>query len=147
MKKFLRLGFLVVATAVFALSCINKERYSSKKNDLELIFNLSDSLTRAYDGEIFSREQLELFLGDSTTNLLQGDILVNDEKTLIEITEPILFQVYGKGQILNERPYEIYLFGDYWIMNGTMPRDMKGGTFTIAINRRTCKVIGITHGK
>ena len=146
MKKIFRLDLLVIVIAFFALSC-NNNRCSSNNNDSKIIFNLSDSLKRAYDGEIYSKEQLERFLGDSTTNLLQGEILINDKQTLIEITEPILFKVYGKENIINERPYEIYLFGDYWIMNGTMPRNMKGGTFTIAINRKTCKVIGITHGK
>ena len=147
MKKIFRLDLFVIVIAIFALGCNNNKSCSSDKNDSKIIFNLSDSLKRAYDGEIYSKKQLERFLADSTTNLLQGEILINDKQTLIEITEPILFRVYGKENIINERPYEIYLFGDYWIMNGTMPLNMKGGTFTIAINRKTCKVIGITHGK
>ena len=147
MEKIFRLDLIVILIAILALSCNDNKRYSSINNDSKIIFNLADSLKRAYDGEIYSKEQLERFIGDSTTNLLQGEILINDKQTLIEIAEPILFRVYGKENIISERPYEIYLFGDYWIMNGTMPLSMKGGTFTIAINRKTCKVIGITHGK
>ena len=146
MIKIYRLDLLVLMFAIFALGCNNK-RCSTSDNDSKIIFNLSDSLKRAFDGEVNSKKQLERFLGDSTANLLKGEILISDKQTLIEITEPILFKVYGKENIIDERPYEIYLFGDYWIMNGTMPHDMKGGTFTIAINRKTCKVIGITHGK
>lgn len=98
-------------------------------------------------GEINSKTQLDIFLKDSTTNLLNGKTLIADKQTLINITEPILFKIYGKENIIEQRPYEIYLFDDYWIMSGTIPQNMVGGTFTIALNKKTCKVIGITHGK
>jgi len=76
--------------------------------------------------------------------------------------EPILFQIFREKTIINERPYEAYLFDDYWVMMGTMkalPPPVLlsngtqrvamqcGGTFTIVINRRTCEIIGITHGE
>jgi len=149
MKKNYIFDLLVIgiAIAIFAISCNNNKRWSANDNDSTIIFNLSDSSKRVFAGEFYLKGQLEQFLSDSTTNLFQGEILINDMQTLIKIAEPILFKIYGKENIINERPYEIYLFGDYWIMNGTMPPDMKGGTFTIAINRKTCKVIGITHGE
>ena len=134
-------------SAIFVLSCNRNKKESSRDNNSIMIFNLSDSVNRAFAGENYSREQLERFLNDSSENLLNGEILIYDKQTLIDIAEPILFNVYGKETIINERPYEIYLFGDIWFMNGTMPRQMKGGTFSIAINRKTCEVIGITHGK
>jgi hypothetical protein len=147
MKKIFWLDIIIIVIAVFVISCNDNKSYSSNNNESKMIFALSDSLKRAYVGEIYSKEQLDRFLYDSTTDLLLGEILINDEQTLIEVTEPILFKVYGKENIINERPYEIYLFGDNWIMKGTLPLDMKGGTFTIAVNRKNCKIIGITHEK
>ena len=146
MKRFIKI-LLVVVITVLVLSCKNGQRSSSEENDSKLIFNHSDSSKRIFAGEKSAKEQLESFLSDSTADLLKGEILINDKQTLIKIVEPILFKGYGRENIINQRPYEIYLFGDYWIMSGTMPLSMKGGTFTIAINRKTCKVIGITHGK
>jgi len=147
MKKISIIGLSVFVIAILALSCNNGKWCSSRENDSKIVFNISDSLKRLFNGPVDSKKQLEQFIRDSTSNLLKGEILINDNQSLIEIVEPILFKVYGKENIINQRPYEIYLFGDYWIMNGTLPRNMKGGTFTIAINRKTCKVIGITHGK
>jgi hypothetical protein len=147
MKSIFKIDLLVIVCAIFVLSCKDNKKYSSVDNNSKIIFNLSDSLKRGFDGEIYSKEQLHRFLSDSTSNLLNGEILINDKESLIEIAEPILYKVYGKEKIINQRPYEIYLFGDYWIMNGTLPRNMKGGTFSIALNRKTCKVIGIAHGK
>jgi hypothetical protein len=93
------------------------------------------------------KEELDGFLKDSTNNLLRGEVLINDEKELIQLVEPILFKIYGENKIIQERPYDAYLFGDYWMLTGTLPEGMKGGTFNIAINRRTCEVVGISHGK
>jgi hypothetical protein len=93
------------------------------------------------------KEELDGFIKDSTNNLLRGEILINNEKELIQIVEPILFKIYGKNKIIQERPYDVYLFGDYWMLTGTLPEGMKGGTFSIGINRKTCEVVGISHGK
>ncbi len=91
--------------------------------------------------------ELNRFLKDSTANLLRHEILIKDTTQLISIAETILFDIYGKQEIIGERPYEIHLYGDYWIMMGTLPEGWQGGTFTIVINRRTCEVKGISHGK
>ena len=145
MKSF-NIILLVVGITALVLSCNNGSRNPSNENDSNLIINHSDSSKRIA-GEKSAKEQLDRFLSDSTADLLKGEILINDKQTLIKIVEPILFKGYGRENIINQRPYEIYLFGDYWIMKGTMPHVVIGGTFAIAINRKTCKVIGITHGK
>ena len=93
------------------------------------------------------KEELDGFLKDSTNNLLRGEVLINNEKELIQLVEPILFKIYGKNKIIQERPYDTYLFGDYWMLTGTLPEGMTGGTFSIGINRKTCEVVGISHGK
>jgi hypothetical protein len=32
-------------------------------------------------------------------------------------------------------------------MMGTLPKGSLGGTFSIVVNRKTCEILGISHGK
>ena len=138
---------IVLLVVLCTWGCNSKRNKMSSDIDSNLIFCLADSSKRAFDGENNSRKQLKMFLNDSSANRVQGEILIKNKQTLIQIAEPILFSVFGRESVISERPYEIYLFGNYWLMNGTMPRNVLGGTVSIAIDRRTCKVVGILHGK
>ena len=75
------------------------------------------------------------------------DTLITDREMAIEIVEPILFKIYGKENIVSERPYECYLIEGYWYICGTLPKDWKGGVFEIIISSKDGKVIELTHGK
>ena len=101
----------------------------------------------SFIGKEWGKKVLDKYLTDTSANLLRNSILIQDTSTLISIAEPILFDIYGKNHIINEKPYEIYLYGDYWLMMGTLPIGWEGGTFSIVINRKTCEVMGISHGK
>jgi hypothetical protein len=74
-------------------------------------------------------------------------LLIKDSLTAIKVAEPILFSIYGKEQIEEQKPYEIYLINNHWIISGVLPEDYVGGTFLIIIDGRNGKVIRITHGK
>jgi len=65
----------------------------------------------------------------------------------VHATEPILFQTYGKNQILEQRPYEVYLIDHYWVITGTLPRNMVGGTFLIIMDSKNSQIVELTHGK
>lgn len=106
-----------------------------------------DSIGRTFLGKGIARQELTKFIKNKNANLLEGRILIKNKEMLISIVEPILFEIYGKENIISERPYEVFLFDDYWLMMGTLPTNMLGGNFTIAINRKTCGIIGISHGK
>jgi len=68
--------------------------------------------------------------------------------TLAEmVPEPILFSIYGKGNITKQRPYEIYFIDNHWVIIGTLPKDYLGGTFLIIIDSKDSKIIRITYGK
>jgi hypothetical protein len=138
------LPFFIVASLY---GCTKSPKVTNNKVDsLDKIVSI-DSSSKVFIGPEFARIELEGFLRDSTKNLLKGKVLIGNNEKLISIAEPILFDIYGRQEILNERPYEIYIFGDYWIMMGTLSKGWKGGTFTIVINRITCEVIGISHGE
>jgi hypothetical protein len=130
-----------------SVGCKKSQRTDNYLNDLVKIAENNDSSKRVFIGSEYAKLELEGFLRDSTTNLFRGKVLINSKEELILFAEPLLFKIYGKENIVSERPYEIYLFGDNWIMMGTLPAGWLGGTFSIAINRKTCEVLGITHGK
>ena len=75
------------------------------------------------------------------------DTLIKTKEAAIAMAEPILFDIYGKKEIINERPYECYLIDGYWYISGTLPKDWVGGVFEIIINAKDGQVIKLIHGK
>lgn len=100
-------------------------------------------------GKSYSEQKLKSALTDkSQHNVIDNKtVIIKDSLTAINIVEPILFSIYGKDNITKQRPYEIYLINNYWVINGTLPKGYLGGTFLIIIDSRDCKIIRITHGK
>ncbi len=73
--------------------------------------------------------------------------LITTPQAAIAIAEPILFGVYGKQEILDERPYEVYLIDGYWVLNGTLPVGSHGGGFLIILSAKDAQVINLIHYK
>lgn len=81
-------------------------------------------------------------------NFISNDrILIKDSNTAINIAEPILFSIYGKDDIIFQRPYDIFLINKYWIISGTLPIQTLGGTFLIIMDSRNCRILTLEHGK
>ena len=97
----------------------------------------------------YARQELESALDDnSKNNYIDGKtVIIKNSLTAISVAEPILFGIYGKENIVEQKPYEIYLIDNYWIIIGTLPKNYMGGTFLIIIDSRDSKIIKITHGK
>lgn len=104
---------------------------------------------RAIIGRSGAEQELKSTLADmSKDNFLEGKrIIIKDSVTAISVAEPILFSIYGKDNIIKQRPYETFLIDKYWIINGTLPIDYLGGTFLIIIDSQDSKIIKIFHGK
>jgi NTF2 fold immunity protein len=103
-------------------------------------------------GESHAREELKNTLSDKTLHnvLNYEEVIIKDSKSAINIAESIVFGIYGKDNIVAQKPYEAYLIDDYWVISGTspkFPKGMRGGNFMIIMDARDCKVIRITHGK
>ncbi len=105
--------------------------------------------SRTILGKPNAEKELKLALNDkSQHNLIDSkSVIIKDSLTAINIVEPILFSIYGKDNITKQRPYEIYLIDNYWVITGTLPKEYVGGTFLIIINSYDSKIIKITHGK
>jgi hypothetical protein len=94
-----------------------------------------------------ARQELKDALTDTTFNQVLVDTVIKDKESAISISETILFKIYGKDNIINQRPYEINFIEGYWILNGTIPTDMDGGTFSIILNATNGQVIKLKHSK
>jgi len=147
MKKSTSISFLFLL--LLFPSCKKTQSSKSEISESKVFIDTNDVYNKRYRAFIGKLEEKELYklLKDSTQKRFHERILINNEKELVELAEPILFRIYGKDKILNERPYDYYRFGDFWILTGTLPKQSKGGTFNIKINRKTCQIINISHGK
>lgn len=97
-------------------------------------------------GQEHAKTQILKALKDSTRKPFY-DTLIVDRRTAIEFVEPILFKIYGKNQIIEQKPYEAYLIDGYWYIAGTLPKGHLGGTFEIIFNAHDGKVIRLIHYK
>ncbi len=56
--------------------------------------------------------------------------------------------LYGEKTAREEQPYQIQLINDYiWQVDGYLPINKLGGTFSMAIEKRTGRVCYILHNK
>ncbi|KAF2508281.1 YbbC/YhhH family protein [Flavobacterium foetidum] len=100
-------------------------------------------------GKEYAKEELKNALSKKPQhNVVNNkEIIIKDSITATKIAEPILYNIYGKENIEKQRPYEIYLLENYWVISGTLPENYLGGTFLIIIDARNSQIIKITHGK
>ena len=139
------ISILILLLLIILPGCKKVQSKHESISNSEVIIDSTSNNYRRYQVEAI--HIIEEYLSDSTKNLLKGKVLIQNKEQLTHIAEPILFNIYGEKKITHEKPYNIFLIGEYWIMFGSLPDGMKGGTFNIAINRRTCEVVGISHGK
>ena len=100
-------------------------------------------------GKEYAQRELQSTLNDeSQHNVIDHkSAIVKDSLTAVHVAESILFGIYGKNNIIKQRPYEIYFLDNYWVIIGTLPKGHLGGTFLIIINSLDNKIIKLTHGK
>jgi hypothetical protein len=95
----------------------------------------------------YLRELVKNSLRNKITKQILVDKIVPDKETAVAVAESILFRIYGKAQIIGEKPYNVDLVNDYWILSGTLPEGYLGGTFLIILSAKDGRVIKLTHGK
>ena len=90
----------------------------------------------------------EVIANNKLHNIINSEnIIIKNQDILIKIIEPILFDIYGNKNIEKQKPYEINDFENHYVVNGTLEKNKKGGTFLIIIDKRNCQILKITHGK
>ncbi|MCC9019815.1 YbbC/YhhH family protein [Flavobacterium lipolyticum] len=113
-------------------------------------FNAYSQNKRLLLGKEYAQKELEITLSEETReNYVDNErILLKDKNTAVKIAESVLFSIYGKQNIIEKRPYEIYFLDKYyWFITGTLPKNSKGGAFLIIIDARNSKILRISHEK
>ena len=116
---------------------------------LILVFSTSFAQSKNPDLER-ARKFVEESLNDKTAhNVIVKKTSQNllEKQTIIKIAEATLFQIYGKENILRQKPYKTYRINNFWLIEGTLQEGFKGGVFQIIIDDRTGEIKRITHGK
>jgi len=128
MKRLKKLFLLVVLTLTIS--------FCSQKQEPRLRY-----------GKAFAEQELKLALTDTTLHNVVDNktVLLKDSLTAISFVEPILFSIYGKDEIMFERPYETYFIDNYWIISGSIPKGVDGGAFLVIVDSRNYKLLKITH--
>ncbi|MBC6698508.1 NTF2 fold immunity protein [Hymenobacter sp. BT190] len=70
-----------------------------------------------------------------------------DTTAALGAIEPLLFRVYRKKVIEQQKPYEIYRIEDYWVISGTLPYGHVGGVFIAVVDVRNSRVLELIHGQ
>ena len=73
--------------------------------------------------------------------------LVPDEQTAISIAVAVWNPIYGEDNIAKQKPYQVFLVDGYWVVCGSLPKRMVGGTAKIVISKEDGRIINISHGK
>ncbi len=136
-------GRLVMLSFVFLISC---KPDLSQENDVTIEDSIVLPTDHLIEGRDIAEQQLKEVLALHIKPFSQ-DGLIKDSATATAIAEPILFNVYGKEQILEQRPYEVYLIDSMWYLTGTIPKGNKGGGFEIIINSRDGRIMSLRHYK
>lgn len=95
----------------------------------------------------FAMQELAKAIQDTNSRHILVDTIIKDSETAIQVSEAILFKIYGKRNIRKQKPYEVSFISGYWVLNGTLPKNTVGGTFLIIISASNGQVIKLTHGK
>ncbi|RAR49698.1 YbbC/YhhH family protein [Flavobacterium lacus] len=125
---------------------------------LFILFSLFSCSTKKYDYSEMKKEQefFERFLKIEIALIEQEnpelnigtELILKDSTAAVEVAEVILFNIYGKKNIIKQRPYTILPVQDkYWVMEGSLPKNTKGGVFFIILDARNSKVLKVKHGK
>lgn len=71
---------------------------------------------------------------------------VPDESTAVKIGEAAAVAQYGENTVSHERPFRARLYGDSWIVKGTLhPEGALGGTAVVKISKTDGRILFMTH--
>ena len=73
--------------------------------------------------------------------------VVPDEQTAISIAVAVWSPIYGKDEIAKQKPYQVFLVDGYWVVSGSLPKQLVGGTAKIVISKEDGRIINISHGR
>jgi hypothetical protein len=71
---------------------------------------------------------------------------VPDESAAVGIGESVATAQYGEKKISDEEPFHARLYGDTWIVKGTLhPQGAAGGTAVIKVSKTDGRILFMMH--
>ena len=71
---------------------------------------------------------------------------VPDESTAVKIGEAVAAAQYGEQTIAKERPFRARLYGNTWLVHGTLhPQGVYGGTAVVKVSKQDGRILFLTH--
>src|SRR5437016_1349511 len=119
MNKFLFLFLIVLAMVVICLGQTGSPAVPSKGNQA---YSVEDSIRGA-------------------KSLVPKDGFIPDATTAKRVAEAILIPIYGEQDIAAQRPFEASLKGNIWLVAGTLPSHLVGGTAIVKLSKKDGRVI------
>jgi len=98
-------------------------------------------------GKEYAEKHLMLALQNNADRTKMNEKLILTKTNAIKYAELILFEKYNKDNIEFQKPYQVYLIDDYWIIYGTLPKKYLGGVFSIVFDSWNGRILRLTHGK
>lgn len=131
-----KLHIIIIIFACFCLSC--HEKTNNIKNSTIIpakdkpLFNLVDSINYY-----------------TSNGYIPKNGILSTDTIAVKVAEIILFNIYGENQIKDQRPYNVVLKENVWIIEGdTNTKDnFFGGTFYIELSKETGAILKIIHTK
>ena len=80
-------------------------------------------------------------------NYMPENGYVPDEETAVKIAVAVWIPIYGKEQIESEKPYNAELKENIWHVSGSLPEGWLGGVAIAEIDKKTGKILRISHGE
>ncbi len=124
---------------------LNYHYYSAVNYDIP--FNDKGNV-RIADSLLFERDSIYVDDADPYGVYCIKEGIVPNTKVAIALSEIILSQIYGKDNIIRQRPYDISLINNQvWAISGKRNYNEEGGVFYIAINKRDGRILCVRHEK
>lgn len=125
----------MVSLAILLISCMKNN--SKVLNDANVV--LSDSIFQ------FVKSPINY---SNFNDIYKEDGYVPNAEIAVKIAEVILFNIYTKELIINQRPYNVYLKNNsIWCIEGNLPPNFEGGVFYIEICKDNGAVLKRLHTK
>jgi hypothetical protein len=70
---------------------------------------------------------------------------VPDSQTAIRIAEAVWIPIYGEKKIASEKPFRAKLRGETWLVEGSLPPGVDGGTAIAEISKRDGRILRVIH--
>ncbi len=142
----------ILSIAVFGLvlailpACEQRHDYRRMRATLHAAATEPQDGEHSVLGEAYAQQQVRQLIQAPPRAAFVRPLLPT-KTVAVAVVEPMLFAIYGKENIMRQRPYEVYLVDGVWYLSGTLPRGGLGGTFEILVDATNGRVLSLTHGK